>query len=192
MKRRCITITLLLCLLLLTGAAVRTEWTERQSTVHQIAELARSLGLPEDNPILTECSRLWWEDEQPKELDPPVAYAEEDLCILAKDIFGEARDCPWDHQCTVGAVVLNRVHDPRFPDTVRDVVAQPMQYSTSYLSGFDGIPTECWDAARAVLTGEYTIPPEIVWQANFPQGSGIWWVSEVNTGWWYSLTYFCY
>lgn len=172
-------------------------WTSRQETLHNIAEQARALGLPEDSPIIVEASRLWWEDVEAVEvqLDPPIVdngYTEEDLCILAKVIWKEAGGCPWEHQCAVGAVVMNRVHDERFPDTISEVVGQPGQYSASYLSGFDNIPTECYDAARAVLTGEYTIPPEIVWQANFPQGSGIWWVSCVDTGWYKSTTYFCF
>ena len=119
-------------------------------------------------------------------------YTEQELSILAKVIYGEANGCPWEHMCAVDCVVLNRVADERFPNTISEVVAQPKQYSTAYLSGFDGIPQECWDAARAVLDGEYTIPPEIVWQANFTQGNGVWWASYVDTGWYQSMTYFCF
>lgn len=185
-------------------------WTSRQTALHDIAEQARALGLPEDNPIIAEASRLWWEENRPviavsgesvkveipeiemEELAPPIEINQDDLDVLAKLIWKEAGACPWEHQCAVGCVVLNRVHDERFPDTVRDVVGQPGQYSTAYLSGFDGTPQDCYDAAAAVLSGEYTIPANVVWQANFVQGSGIWWASEVNTGWWHSITYFCY
>lgn len=176
-------------------------WTPRQATLHNIAEQARALGLPEDSPIIVEASRLWWEESNysgaklETEIDAPITdngYTGEELNILAKVIWKEAGGCPWEHQCAVGCVVLNRVRDERFPGTIYNVVTQPGQYSTAYLSGFDGIPEECYDAARAVLTGEYTIPEEVVWQANFPQGSGIWWTSYVDTGWWRSTTYFCF
>lgn len=170
---------------------------DMQNEVHAIAEHARSIGLPEDSPIIVECQRLWWEyakdiDGCEESADEAPSYTDQDLNILAKLIWKEAGGCPWEHKCTVGCVVLNRVADERFPDSIYDVVAQPKQYSTSYLYGFDGIPAECYEAARAVLEGEYTIPENVVWQAEFPQGRGIWWASEVNTGWWYSITYFCY
>lgn len=40
--------------------------TERQVKAHEIAEAARELGLPEDNPIIQEASRIWWEEENNK------------------------------------------------------------------------------------------------------------------------------
>lgn len=189
-------------MLLLALAAVSLGWTQpvdMQDELHAIAEHARSIGLPEDSPIIVECQRLWWEWEYAKDTDrcekpedAASSYTDQDLNILAKLIWKEAGGCPWEHKCTVGCVVLNRVADERFPDSIYDVVAQPKQYSTSYLYGFNGIPEECYEAARAVLEGEYTIPENVVWQAEFVQGRGIWWASEVNTGWWYSITYFCY
>lgn len=48
--------------LLLCGFAGR-EWTARQQTAHQIAELARSIGLPEDDPIIQRASEIWWEED---------------------------------------------------------------------------------------------------------------------------------
>lgn len=44
------------------AAYAAEEWTSRQTVAHEIAELARGIGLPEDNPIITECVRLWWSD----------------------------------------------------------------------------------------------------------------------------------
>lgn len=50
------------------------------------------------------------------------------LC-LALNIYHEARGEPIDGQIAVAAVTLNRVHDPRWPDNVCDVVYQPHQFS---------------------------------------------------------------
>lgn len=50
------------------------------------------------------------------------------LC-LALNIYHEARGEPIDGQIAVAAVTLNRVQDPRWPDTVCDVVYQPNQFS---------------------------------------------------------------
>ena len=36
------------------GATPKDEWTPTQHKLHQIAELAREIGLEEDNPIIIE------------------------------------------------------------------------------------------------------------------------------------------
>lgn len=113
-----------------------------------------------------------------------------DLDILANVIAGEAPFCPQEHQIAVAAVVLNRVADDRFPGTVAEVVEQPGQYRESYLTGTDA-PEDCYEAARIALSGEHDVPAGVVYQANFPQGSGTWWISEVDTGYFQSTTYFC-
>ena len=112
-----------------------------------------------------------------------------DLDILANVVAGEAPFCPQEHQIAVAAVVLNRVADDRFPDTVAEVVGQPGQYRESYLTGTDA-PEDCYEAARIALSGEHDVPAGVVYQANFPQGA-VWRASEVDTGWFRSTTYFC-
>ncbi|MFD3155836.1 spore cortex-lytic enzyme [Haloimpatiens sp. FM7330] len=49
----------------------------------------------------------------------------QDVNLLARLINGEARGEPYEGQVAVGAVVLNRVKDPRFPSTVAGVIYQP-------------------------------------------------------------------
>lgn len=48
-----------------------------------------------------------------------------DYNLLAKVISAEARAEPYIGQVAVGAVILNRVESPLFPDTVTGVVYQP-------------------------------------------------------------------
>lgn len=112
-----------------------------------------------------------------------------DLDILANVIAGEAMSCPLDHQIAVASVVMNRVADPRFPDTVAEVVGQEGQYSAGYLTGT--APESCYEAAEIAYNGESDVPASVIYQANFPQGSAIWWRSDVDTGYWQSTTYFC-
>jgi len=45
--------------------------------------------------------------------------------LLARIINGEARGEPYKGQVAVGAVVLNRVKHPSFPDTIAGVIYQP-------------------------------------------------------------------
>ncbi|WP_395939550.1 spore cortex-lytic enzyme [Clostridium sp. DJ247] len=49
----------------------------------------------------------------------------QDIMLLARLINGEARGEPYAGQVAVGAVILNRTRDPRFPKTIAGVVYQP-------------------------------------------------------------------
>ena len=61
-------------------------------------------------------------------------YNQDDLFWLSRVIFRESGNQPMEGQMAVGNVVLNRVADPIFPDTVEGVLAQKNQFST-YKSG---------------------------------------------------------
>ena len=78
MKKSIALIVIAVLCLTLTAATAR-EWTSRQTTAHQIAELARGMGLPEDDPIIVRASELWWEDEPTEEhqqKDPEIITEE--------------------------------------------------------------------------------------------------------------------
>ena len=51
--------------------------------------------------------------------------ADSEVALLAKVISAEARGEPYSGQVAVGAVVLNRVSHPSFPNTIAGVVYQP-------------------------------------------------------------------
>ena len=57
------------------------------------------------------------------------AYAQgdeaSDVQLLARAINGEARGEPYEGQVAVGAVILNRTRDARFPKTIAGVIYQP-------------------------------------------------------------------
>lgn len=52
----------------------------------------------------------------------------DEILLLAKIIYAEARGEPFEGQVAVGAVVLNRVRDPRFPNTITEVIYQKGQF----------------------------------------------------------------
>lgn len=56
-------------------------------------------------------------------------YAGGDIYLLAKTIYAEARGEPYIGQVAVGAVVLNRVKSPSFPNTISGVVYQPWAFT---------------------------------------------------------------
>ena len=61
-------------------------------------------------------------------------YNQDDLFWLSRVIYRESGNQSLEGQMAVGNVVLNRVADPIFPDTVEGVLAQKNQFST-YQSG---------------------------------------------------------
>lgn len=48
-----------------------------------------------------------------------------DVQLMARAINGEARGEPYEGQVAVGAVILNRVKDSRFPNSISGVIYQP-------------------------------------------------------------------
>ena len=66
------------------------------------------------------------EPEPSAELEMYVT--EDDVIAMAKMLWGEARGWTRDNQVMAVWCVLNRVDDPRFPDTIQGVVSQPSQF----------------------------------------------------------------
>lgn len=51
-------------------------------------------------------------------------YTDADLYLLARTIYAEGRGEPYTGQVAIGAVVMNRVRSPQFPNTISGVVYQ--------------------------------------------------------------------
>lgn len=76
------------------------------------------------------------------------------LYLLAHVIEGEAADEPFIGKVAVGAVILNRVRDPRFPKTVAGVIFQPWAFeSVSNGEMWRPLSNESIRAAQAALAG---------------------------------------
>ncbi len=77
-----------------------------------------------------------------------------DYHLLARIISAEARGEPYVGQVAVGAVVLNRVEHPSFPDSVSGVVYQPGAF-TAITDGQinEAITESAYRAAREALNG---------------------------------------
>lgn len=58
-----------------------------------------------------------------------IAYQDDEINWLAKIIFAEAQDEPYEGLVAVGAVIVNRVQSSNFPDTIYDVIFQTNQFS---------------------------------------------------------------
>lgn len=77
-----------------------------------------------------------------------------DLTLLAKAVYGEARGEPYVGQVAVAAVILNRVESPQFPNTVAGVIFEPGAFTAVSDGQFYLTPNEeAYKAARDALNG---------------------------------------
>lgn len=77
-----------------------------------------------------------------------------DVYLLARAINGEARGEPYAGQVAVGAVILNRVKHPSFPNTVAGVIYQPGAFTAVDDGQINAAMTSsCEKAARDALNG---------------------------------------
>lgn len=79
---------------------------------------------------------------------------QEEVELLSRVIHGEARGENFEGQVAVGAVVLNRLKDPRFPETIQTVVYQSGQFTAVTDKQIYLDPNEqSYKAAEAALSG---------------------------------------
>lgn len=77
-----------------------------------------------------------------------------DVDLLARLISAEARGEPYEGQVAVGAVVLNRVKHPSFPNTISGVIYQHEAFTCVYDGQFDQpVAESAYRAARDALNG---------------------------------------
>ena len=95
--------------------------------------------------------------------------------------------------------------DSRFPDTIYGVITQRGQYNTKYATAEAAQAIKDKDAANGTynwetcknsaiqaMMGKTDMPENVIYQANFTQGSGLWKSVYFNSGWFASTSYFCY
>lgn len=77
-----------------------------------------------------------------------------DLALLARLISAEARGEPYVGQVAVGAVVMNRVEHPSFPNDIAGVIYQPGAFSCLQDGQWDEpVADSAYRAAREALAG---------------------------------------
>ncbi len=81
-------------------------------------------------------------------------YSSQDFDLLVRIISAEARGEPYSGQVAVGAVVLNRIEHPSFPDTLSGVVYQKGAFSCLDDGQFyEPVADSCYSAARDAING---------------------------------------
>lgn len=113
-------------------------------------------------------------------------YSQKELELLALVIYQEAGgdSCSDETRLMVGNVVLNRVEDSRYPDDLEGVLTQRAQYGHLHWTGIQwperaSKPEEAravqraYDCAEDLLNGQRVLPKDVVFQAEFTQGSEV-------------------
>ena len=186
-------------------AAIQEQRTI-QDQAHQTAESLRKKGYSDSSAYVQAAKSTWNEAQKAIAGYQKLAqYSDEDIRILTTTVFHEAGHTTEQLRQYVAQVVLNRVEDSRFPDTVTGVITQPGQYSTKYatVEAANAIQATdskngtyyygiCEDSVKAAMMGQVEMPSNVLYQANFSQGKGVWKSVYFNSGWYASTSYFCY
>lgn len=111
----------------------------------------------------------------------------EDVDLLARLLTAEmGYGASEEEYFLTGVVVWNRMKSDDFPDTLEEVIYQPGQYqcvNNGHINrDYDDL---AWEIANEILIdGVVCIPEDLVFQAEFKQGSGVY--KQIGR------TYFCY
>lgn len=131
----------------------------------------------EDPPETTQSLQI--EEIAVPEHKPVYNYTEEELDLLARLIYSEGGIESYDTQLKIGSVVMNRVDDPYFPNTIREVIYQKNQFSVTFTK-LDGIimidrpaDDEAKKAAYEILNYGSVLPPKVQ----------VFYEKSITTGW---------
>ena len=181
-------------------AAIQEQRTI-QDQAHQTAESLRKKGYSDSSAYVQAAKSTWNEAQKAIAGYQKLAqYSDEDIRILTTTVFHEA-----GHTTEQLRQYVAQVEDSRFPDTVKGVITQPGQYSTKYatVEAANAIQATdskngtyyygiCEDSVKAAMMGQVEMPSNVLYQANFSQGKGVWKSVYFNSGWYASTSYFCY
>jgi len=81
-------------------------------------------------------------------------FSESEVQLLASIISAEARGEPYEGQVAVGAVIMNRIAHPSFPNTLSGVIYQDGAFSCLYDGGINAaVADSAYQAAREAING---------------------------------------
>lgn len=69
------------------------------------------------------------EKGQTAAVNVPQGYSQNDIKLMANAVHGEARGEPYEGQVAVAAVILNRVKDSSFPNSISGVIFEPRAFT---------------------------------------------------------------
>ena len=136
--------------------------------------------------ICTMMNDVCWKDAQMPSYVYEEKAPEEDVDLLARCITAEmGYNKSEDVYYYAGSVVINRMKSDDFPTDLVDVIYQKGQYQCTWNGHIEREPDElAVTVANALLLDGTYLPEDVVFQAEFKQGSEVY--AYINN------TYFCY
>lgn len=64
-----------------------------------------------------------------KAVNIPEGFSENDIQLMSNAVYGEGRGEPYEGQVAIAAVIINRVKDSRFPNSISDVIFEPLAFT---------------------------------------------------------------
>lgn len=95
-------------------------------------------------------------------------HRQEEINLLAEVIYHENWHTDKEHLAAyyTGAVVMNRVNSKAWPNSVKEVLYQRGQYSTTKLFYTVELPEECYEMARDIYrNGTPEVPANVIFQS---------------------------
>ena len=128
-----------------------------QTTVSAVQKFQKKHGLAQDGIVGNKTASMIGisaKNGNSSYLPSSNSSQSDDVYLLAKCIYGEARGENYTGKVAVGAVILNRVNHPEFPDTIAGVIYQPWAFSVVADGQINLTPDESsLKAARDALNG---------------------------------------
>lgn len=167
------------------GIEIKTEKSEKTKVEKESNVSSTEETKVEDTKSSKEKEEIKEEKVQEEKKEVKPKYTDEELYIMSHLIMGEASGASWEHKLGVGSVALNRVKSSKFPNTLKGVVFQKGQYACTWDGNYDKTPNEeSIKAAKYLLENGSQMPDNVVFQAEFKQGKGVY--KKIGN------TYFCY
>ena len=166
MKKKWLAILITVLMVPVAVSPVYAGWSRLQDQMHSIAQTAREAGLSEDSPIITEASRIWWEEQtriqneatEQKEFEASLqGFLDEhyaDSVAMAGVMYAEARGLSMREMSMVSWCILNRWDTQRFGSTLSSVIWARSQFAHSKRTTSDNGTDLIW-LAQDVLVRWY-------------------------------------
>lgn len=123
-------------------------------TEKAVIQFQKQMGLTPDGIVGLKTLSAMGLGDVPSGVTGIGGYSANEVALLARIISAESRGEPYAGQVAVGAVILNRVAHPSFPNTLAGVIYQPGAFSCLDDGGVNAaVADSAYRAARDAING---------------------------------------
>ena len=123
-------------------------------TEKAVIQFQKQMGLTPDGIVGPKTLSAMGLGDVPSGVTGIGGYSANEVALLARIISAESRGEPYAGQVAVGAVILNRVAHPSFPNTLAGVIYQPGAFSCLDDGGGNAaVADSAYRAARDAING---------------------------------------